>query len=131
MKRFSDDFFFYWRILKDTRELEGVMVVNDTSWVGVGWRPSSLTPECRAFPEIHGKSDAEPLPKPEPKFERTPQKTSPVSEPIPEPSKAAAKRRSAKPHADLVVTPRIDSDVTVQTSVTYRVSTKQGLFGDN
>ncbi|XP_011304323.1 uncharacterized protein [Fopius arisanus] len=161
MKRFSDDFAFYWRILKDTSELEGVIVVNGTSWVGVGWRPSSLTPECRAFPEIHGKSEeAEPLPRPEPKSEPTarfnaakanqpsvdpePEATAPKNgrkhppklgnpsgeadsepEPSAEPSRSGAKRRSAKPH-DLGVTPRIDTDVTVQTSVTYRVSTKQG-----
>ncbi|KAJ8678859.1 hypothetical protein QAD02_014646, partial [Eretmocerus hayati] len=40
MRRFSDDFVFYWRILHDTREFEGVAVVNGTSWVGVGWRPT-------------------------------------------------------------------------------------------
>ncbi|XP_063986475.1 uncharacterized protein LOC135167306 isoform X4 [Diachasmimorpha longicaudata] len=161
MKRFSDDFAFYWRILKDTSELEGVMVVNGTSWVGVGWRPTSLTPACRAFPEIHSKNDnAEPLPRPEPKSEPTtrsngakanqptaepePEASSPKNvrkqqaklrnssgeaesepEPSAEPTRSGAKRRSARPH-DIGVTPRIDTDVTVQTSVTYRVSTKQG-----
>lgn len=148
MIRFSEDFVFYWRILKDSKELEGVMIVNDTSWVGVGWRPSSLTPSCRAFPEIHGKNyvQAEPLPHPEPKSQVTLAKNNSRSdnsaEPKPEPthgaltgeqtaepsSKSAAKRRSPKsPRSELSVTSRTNNnDVTVQTSVTYQVSTQQG-----
>lgn len=174
MKRFSEDFTFYWRIIKDTKELEGVMVVNGTSWVGVGWRPTSLTPACRAFPDIQDRADSEPLPRPEPKAEPTPEVTSRRSdakEPRPEPEPEAAgsapepasrqssrkrpgsadpepepegsakpepepksepfrssgtKRRSAKPDADSSVTERIGTDVTVQTSVTYQVSAKQG-----
>ncbi|XP_057333014.1 uncharacterized protein LOC130672435 isoform X4 [Microplitis mediator] len=148
MIRFSEDFVFYWRILKDSKELEGVMIVNDTSWVGVGWRPSSLTPSCRAFPEIHGKNhvQAEPLPHPEPKSQATSAKNNSrldnSAEPKPEPthraftaeqtaepsSKSAAKRRSPKsPRSELSVTSRTNNnDVTVQTSVTYQVSTQQG-----
>ncbi|KAG8041160.1 hypothetical protein G9C98_002148 [Cotesia typhae] len=150
MIRFSDDFVFYWRILKDSKELEGVMVVNGTSWVGVGWRPSSLTPSCRAFPEIHGKNHVTPetLPQPEPKSqtqaknnnnnnnnnnnlrEPKPEPThgALTGEPTAEPSSRSAKRRSPKsPRSELGVTATsIDNDVTVQTSVTYQVSTKQG-----
>lgn len=151
MIRFSDDFVFYWRILKDSKELEGVMVVNGTSWVGVGWRPSSLTPSCRAFPEIHGKNHVTPetLPQPEPKSQTqaknnnnnlrglnsSPAEPKPepthgalTGEPTAEPSSRSAKRRSPKsPRSELGVTATsIDNDVTVQTSVTYQVSTKQG-----
>ena len=174
MKRFSEDFTFYWRILPTTKELEGVMVVNGTSWVGVGWRPTSLTPACRAFPDLKDPIADEPLPRPEPKAEPTPEVSpkrpsskllSPEPEPeasipqatsrqsshstkkpgsgsaIPEPEPEAsshpepksqpfrssgAKRRSAKPDRVSTVTQRIDTDVTVQTSVTYQVSTKQG-----
>ncbi|KAK0093125.1 hypothetical protein PV326_014260, partial [Microctonus aethiopoides] len=151
MKRFSDDFLFYWRIIQDTNELEGVMVVNSTSWVAVGWRPSNLTPACRAFPEIHGRVTGEPLPQPEPKSDPMISKVSSkqtvgqtkihsqfdtisglqsrtlsVSTAEPQQSKSSARRRSAKQiHAE-IVTPRIGSDVTVQTSVTYKVSTKHG-----
>nr|XP_031827935.1 uncharacterized protein LOC116424971 isoform X3 [Nomia melanderi] len=137
MKKFSDNFTFYWRILKESKELEGVMVVNGTSWVGVGWRPTDLTPACRAFPEIREKPKGEPLPQPEPKSEPEPEsqpKAEPKPEPEPEPEpefgteRSGAKRRSAKAHdvTPLAATPPSDADVTVQTSVTYRVSTKQG-----
>ncbi|XP_078043273.1 DOMON-like domain-containing protein nahoda isoform X2 [Augochlora pura] len=137
MRKFSDNFTFYWRILKESKELEGVMVVNGTSWVGVGWRPNDLTPACRAFPEIQEKPKGEPLPQPEPKSEPEPEsepKAEPKPEPEPEPEpeagpeRSGAKRRSAKAHdlTSLAATPRSDADVTVQTSVTYRVSTKQG-----
>lgn len=137
IKRFSDDFTFYWRILKDTQEFEGVAVVNSTSWVGVGWRPSSLTSACRAVPELHErnvkKTSSEPLPRPEPKAEPE-GAPEPTAEPevAPEPEAETKPRnkynvnnkRSAKHDAN--VTPQADSDTTVQTSVTYHVSTKQG-----
>ncbi|XP_015589186.1 uncharacterized protein LOC107264912 isoform X5 [Cephus cinctus] len=138
MKQFSDDFTFYWRILKDSAELEGVIVVNGTSWVGVGWRPSTLTAACRSFPVIRDPP-SEPLPQPEPKSEPEPEPEShhaPASEPEPEPAasvagttlesdrtKSAAKRRSPAMETDVIPA---DMGVTVQTSVTYRVSTKQG-----
>lgn len=157
MKRFSDDVTFYWRILWTSMELEGVLVANSTTWVGVGWRPSDLTPACRAFPEINDPPKDEPLPKPEPKSEPEPKpesergitegksksasnkplmgelvdepKAEPEPIPIPEPEhdseRSGAKRRSAKADGTTSVTYRPD-DVTVQTSVTYRVSTKQG-----
>ena len=133
MRRFSDDFTFYWRILKDSNEFEGVAVVNGTSWVGVGWRPSTLTSACRAVPEIRErgkKTSPEPLPRPEPKSEPEPEPATepepePESEPEPEVKTSGNNKRSAKHE----VTPRPDSDVTVQTSVTYRVSTKQGESG--
>ncbi|XP_046596731.1 uncharacterized protein LOC107220133 isoform X3 [Neodiprion lecontei] len=165
MKNFSDSFKLYWRILKDINELEAVMVVNGTSWVGLGWRPKDLTPACKAFPEL-SDPPGEPLPKPEPKSEPEPapegvpeptsgsakaepephaeSKAEPVSEPksVPvsspepspepgaeptpepeaEPSKSGAKRRSPKAYG--AAPP--DSDVTVRTSVTYQVSSKQG-----
>ena len=156
MKRFSDDFTFYWRILKDSKEFEGVAVVNGTSWVGVGWRPSTLTSACRAMPEIRErgkKASPEPLPRPEPKSEPEPKSDAepksnaepapvpesktvtpiavpePAAEPEPELEASLVKsggnnKRSAK--HDGGVTSRPDNDVTVQTSVTYRVSTKQG-----
>lgn len=113
------------------------MVVNGTSWVAVGWRPNDLTPMCRAFPEIQERPKDEPLPQPEPKSEPEPEsepKAVPKPEPEPEPEpesgteRSGTKRRSAKAHdvTSLASTPRSDVDVTVQTSVTYRVSTKQG-----
>lgn len=132
IKRFSNDIVFYWRILKDSKELEGILVANSTTWIGIGWRPSDLGPSCRSFPMISERS--EPLPKPEPKSEPVAE-TEPEAEPEakPEPSiegeKSIAKRRSAKADATTFgVTSRPDVDVTVQTSVTYQVSTKQGIL---
>lgn len=146
MKRFSDDVVFYWRILKDSQELEGVLMANSTTWVAIGWRPSDLGPSCRSFPLIAERS--EPLPQPEPKLESIADiehkstakpEPEPVVEPEPEPEpesepepgvegeKSIAKRRSAKADAATFgATSRPDVDVTVQTSVTYQVSTKQG-----
>ena len=47
----SDSFEFYWRILKHSQELEGVIVVKGgTSYAAVGWRPLALTAACKAFP---------------------------------------------------------------------------------
>lgn len=153
MKKFSDNFTFYWRILKESKELEGIMVVNSTNWVGVGWRPSNLMPICRSFPNIQEHPKAEPLPRPEPKAEPEPKIESkpepepepksepepnpepkPEPEPEPEPEsgteRSGTRRRSAKVHdiASLASTLQPDTDVTVQTSVTYRVSTKQGKY---
>lgn len=136
MKRFSNDVVFYWRILKDSKELEGILVANSTTWIGIGWRPSDLGPSCRSFPMISDRS--EPLPKPEPKSEPVAE-TEPQAEPEPEAEpeprsepgidgeKSIAKRRSAKADTATfgVTSP---PDVTVQTSVTYQVSTKQGKF---
>lgn len=134
MKRFSDDITFYWRILKESKELEGILVANSTTWIGIGWRPSDLGPSCRSFPTI--KDIPEPLPQPEPKSEPVDKSApkpepEPKAEPEPEPGvegeKSIAKRRSAKADAATFgVTSRPDVDVTVQTSVTYQVSTKQG-----
>lgn len=136
MKRFSDDVIFYWRILKESKELEGILVANSTTWIGIGWRPSDLGPTCRSFPMI--RDMPEPLPQPEPKSEsvdkstlKPESKAEPEPEPEPEPGlegeKSIAKRRSAKADAAAFgVTSRPDVDVTVQTSVTYQVSTKQG-----
>lgn len=134
MKRFSDDVVFYWRILKDSKELEGVLVANSTTWIGIGWRPSDLGPTCRSFPKIEDRPKDEPLPQPEPKLEpvaesRSTRKPEPHAEPEPslETEKSGAKRRSAKVDAATFgLTSRPDVDVTVQTSVTYQVSTKQG-----
>lgn len=66
-KQLSPDYKVYWRILKEQKEIEVVMVVNGTSWVGFGWRPRKLTAECRNFPligEIGEISVAEPTSEP-------------------------------------------------------------------
>lgn len=107
-RRFSDDFVFYWRILKEAGEVEGVLVVNGTSWVGIGWRPRDLTPACKAFPEIRDRPSGEPLPRPEAGAARS------------------GTKRSLQFKGDNVGQENRSSNV--QMSVTYRVSTKQGTY---
>lgn len=47
-----------------------MMVVNGTSWVGLGWRPRKLTSSCRNFPLIRDLGDSsEPSAEPEPSSE--------------------------------------------------------------
>lgn len=86
-RKLSDTFRLYWRILKEHKELEVVMVVNGTSYAALGWRPRSLTSSCKNFPQIGPKATADdstsrPEPKGEPKSEPEPE---PKSEPEPEP----------------------------------------------
>ncbi|CAG2066391.1 unnamed protein product, partial [Timema podura] len=51
-RELSNTFHLYWRILHDLGEVEMVMVVNSTSYVGLGWRPRSLTATCKNFPDL-------------------------------------------------------------------------------
>ena len=104
----SESFTFYWRILENSQELEGVMVVKGSSYAAVGWRPKSLTSTCKAFPLLQDfnstddsasaatsdtnfadshpfktklEAQPEPEPEPEPKPEPEPE---PESQPKPE-----------------------------------------------
>lgn len=92
-KTLTPDFKIHWRILKEAKEIEMVLVVNGTSWVGFGWRPKKLTAECRKFPLLHdegGEPSSEPEATSEPASEPEPKgEPSTVSEPSsePEPSK--------------------------------------------
>jgi len=128
-----------------------VMVVNGTSYVGVGWRPKGLTPACRNFPELADPIQsraAEPaaVAEPEPTGEPEPEPTSepepePKSEPEPEPTaepapttrrskilsaRATKRGASAENQAAQALQPELQSDATVETSVSFRVSTKKG-----
>lgn len=162
----SSTFTLYWRILKEQQELEVVMVVNGTSYVGLGWRPRHLTASCRNFPYLEdsgskdGKQESEtivgkpepeshpePSGKPEPTSEPEPiSKPEPTSEPEPssepepnsepEPKVEPEPRRTEKSNHGKVVSSRetknynnsssTDKDVTVETSVSFRVSSSQG-----
>ncbi|XP_020710533.2 uncharacterized protein LOC105690351 isoform X4 [Athalia rosae] len=98
-KNLSDSFKLYWRILKDSKELEAVMVVNGTSWVGLGWRPNTLTPACRAFPELRDLP-GEPLPKPEPKSEPEPEASAePIGKAEPEPHAESKAEPTSEPNS--------------------------------
>lgn len=152
-KQLSPDYSVFWRILKEQKEIEIVLKVNGTSWVGFGWRPRTLTAKCRNFPIIqefgvptpHGllepeepSSEPEPEPKsepePEPKSEPEPEPKSepepePKSEPEPEP-KSDAPKSVISPKSKRVAgneeTTAKNEQLTVATSVSYRVSAKTG-----
>lgn len=105
MKQLSPDYQLYWRLLEENKEIEVVLKVNGTSWVGLGWRPNSLNAECKNFPLIRDIGDlktmltarepsAEPEPEPEPSAE-----PEPIAEPEPsaEPEPKAEPEPSAEP----------------------------------
>lgn len=156
LKQLSPDFKLYWRILKDLQELEAVLVVNGTSYVGLGWRPSKITAECKNFPLIAGEPKPEPVsepepestPEPEPKSEPEPEPKSepePQSEPEPEPKSEAepepvSKSESTSRPFPKIVPPRktlfsreikrVGDEETkadaIATSVSFKVTAKQG-----
>lgn len=104
-KKLSDTFRLYWRILKEHKELEAVMVVNGTSYAALGWRPRSLTKSCKNFPQIGpvaspSSESASPEPKGEPKSEPEPNsEPEPSSEPEPksEPEPTSEPEPSSEP----------------------------------
>lgn len=104
-KQLSPDYRLHWRILKEQKEIEFIMIVNGTSWVGLGWRPRQLTAKCRNFPVIlenGAAASAEsvvPEPTHEPKSEPEPsgEPTDPKS--VPEPPSAAEPPSSEPPSA--------------------------------
>ncbi|XP_063547192.1 uncharacterized protein LOC134754755 isoform X4 [Cydia strobilella] len=101
-RELSPDFNLYWRVIPHEQELEVVMIVNGTSYAGIGWRPSGLTKECKNFPVIGAPladktstPKPEPLPKPEPEAEPA---ASP--EPSPEPEPSAEPKAEPEPTAE-------------------------------
>lgn len=144
----SDRFTLYWRILKEEKEIEVIMVVKGTSYAAIGWRPRSLTPSCRNFPEIIDKNQkakqdqtspaSEPNSEPEPKSEPEPtSEPEPKSEP--EPSSEPEPTSSDKPSFKSKFKPRqksvssraakgeeITREEAVETSVSYRVTASRG-----
>lgn len=101
----SDTFDFYWRVLRNSQELEAVMVVKGgTSYAGVGWRPLSLTAACKGFPYLEDmpenllavgnvtETDFEPKPEPESlpsESDHEEAKSSSSSDPVAEPEPSA------------------------------------------
>lgn len=128
-----------------------ILKVNGTSWVALGWRPRGLTATCKNFPKItelgqeeasaepsaepepssepepsaEPKSEPEPSaepksePEPEPKSEPEPE---PKSEPEPEPKTVGSKSKRVATNEETTS----KGDLTVATSVSYRVSAKTG-----
>lgn len=107
-KQLSPDYRVHWRILKEQKEIEVIMVVNGTSWVGLGWRPRQLTAKCRNFPVIKEIGAKDPVSEPEPEVESE-------SEPEPE-SKSAASEPSSEPEPSAEVTPEPSAEATAEPS---------------
>lgn len=107
-KTLTPDFKIHWRILKEQKEIEMVLVVNGTSWVGFGWRPKKLTAECRKFPVLHDigaavpepSSEPEPTSEPEPSGEPKSEPSSPRSEPEPKSVSEPASEPSSEPRSE-------------------------------
>lgn len=148
MKKLSPDYHLYWRIFEEQKEIEFVIRVNSTTWVGLGWRPRNLTSSCKNFPLIHDINDnvtmidlrsslselsAEPKPEPEPEPASEPE---PKAEPEPEPNAEPEPEPTAEPEPNTLSSKskRVASNqfttpkdgITVATSVSYRVSAKTG-----
>ncbi|XP_013138418.1 PREDICTED: proteoglycan 4-like isoform X2 [Papilio polytes] len=105
-KELSKQFALYWRVLKETKEIEFVMMVNGTSYAGIGWRPRGLTKQCKNFPVLGPPPDQttstqkpEPLPEPEPKSEPG-SSAEPKSEPEPSPEPKSEPEPSPEPKSE-------------------------------
>lgn len=146
MKQLSPDYKMYWRLLEDQKEIEVVLKVNGTSYVGLGWRPNGLTAECKNFPHLKEPGEVsvlkseplsvpepapETLPEPEPKSEPSAEpepksepsaEPEPKSEPSAEPEATNKSKRVAKSHDSF----KPEDYKTVSTSVTYHVSQAAG-----
>lgn len=105
-KQLSPDYRIHWRILKEQKEIEVIMVVNGTTWVGLGWRPRQLTAKCKNFPIIREFGEPEalasvPVPEGEPKSEPASEpKSEPSSEPKSEPSSEPTSEPSSEPKSE-------------------------------
>ena len=105
-KTLTPDFKIHWRILKEQKEIEMVLVVNGTSWVGFGWRPRKLTAECRKFPLLHDEG-ADTSPEPEPEATSEPSsEPEPTKEPSSEPEPNGEPEPSSKPKSEPASEPK-------------------------
>jgi outer membrane biosynthesis protein TonB len=71
--------------MKEQKEIEVIMVVNGTTWAGLGWRSRKLTASCKNFPVIreYGQPEEPATPAAEPAAEPA---VEPTAEPAAEPS---------------------------------------------
>lgn len=100
-KTLTPDFKIHWRILKEQKEIEMALVVNGTSWVGFGWRPRSLTAECRKFPLLQegGASHSSPEPSSEPAAESAAAEPEPESSSEPKSEPESTSEPSSEPES--------------------------------
>ncbi|XP_049881200.1 uncharacterized protein LOC126377502 isoform X3 [Pectinophora gossypiella] len=129
-RQLSPEYNLYWRIVKDQDELEVVMIVNGTSYAGIGWRPSGLNKQCKNFPVLGPPQEEkgntpkpEPLPEPEPKAEPEPEPSpepksepKPTPEPKPEPKPEPSPEPAAEPKPEPAPEPEPASEPTPEPS---------------
>ncbi|CAH0598382.1 unnamed protein product [Chrysodeixis includens] len=115
-REMSKQFNLYWRILKEDAEIEFIMMVNGTSYAGVGWRPNGITKQCKNFPvlgpainEKDHTPKTEPLPAPEPKAEPEPS-PEPKSEPEPSPEPKSEPEPKPEPKSEPEPSPEPKSE---------------------
>lgn len=127
IKQLSPDFKVYWRLLEEQKEIEVVLKVNGTSWVGFGWRPISLTKECKNFPlikdieeltkSVQGSTSIDPVPSSEPEPKAKPEPKSepePSSEPEPksEPEPSSEPEPKSEPEPTSEPEPKSEAEPT-------------------
>lgn len=113
-KTLTPDFKIHWRILKEQKEIEMALVVNGTSWVGFGWRPRSLTAECRKFPLIQEfGASSEPSSEPSPETTAKPEPES-QAETSPEPESTAEHHSTPETSSEPKSEPESTSEVTAE-----------------
>lgn len=97
MRELSDKLKLYWRILKEERELEVVLVNKGVSYVALGWRPANATSACREFPKIEGPPPPKFISKepkaPTAKLEQSPVREQPQPKPDPQPEATSEANR--------------------------------------
>lgn len=109
----------YWRILREEKEIEIVMVSNSTSYIGIGWRPQNLTSACKNFPlledpvrspenlepKITPKSEPEPSSEPEPRSKVNDSEPKSEPEPNSNPETTNESKPKSKPEPSSVAEP--------------------------
>ncbi len=82
-KEISPTFTLFWRILREVQEIEIAIRAKGTGYVGIGWRPKSLTKQCQRFPKLGEEPEEE-----EVESESAAPESEPESEPETQPEPA-------------------------------------------
>ncbi|XP_060536686.1 uncharacterized protein LOC132708394 isoform X2 [Cylas formicarius] len=141
----SETFTLHWRILKEHKEIEAIMVVNGTSYAALGWRPKSLTKSCKNFPQIgpvvtkvdSSESKVEPQSEPEPTSEphaepsggREEVKSEPEPEPSSEPEPISEPEPKSEPEPSVGSNPQKRKSVQNRRSASPNPVLKDELEG--
>ncbi|XP_071117126.1 uncharacterized protein [Haliotis cracherodii] len=107
MRTLSPEYELYYREITAEQELEVVMKVKSSTWVGIGWKPTDFRSGCQSFPNFPGaqpntnaepESEAEPESTSEPEHEAEPESTS-EPEHTAEPESTSEPEHTAEPES--------------------------------